>query len=59
MVPRILTSTLGGGGWSALRPDRITHDTHWTEGWVVPRAGLNSVWERQMFLVFRDRNLIP
>jgi len=35
-----LASALDGGEWSASRPD-----THWTEGWVEPRAGLDAVAE--------------
>jgi hypothetical protein len=43
-----LTSALAGGEWSASRPGRFTpgkrdHGTHWTGGWVDPRAGLDDV----------------
>jgi hypothetical protein len=44
-----LASALVGGEWLASRPCRFTSgerapDTHWTEGWVGPRAGLDNVW---------------
>jgi hypothetical protein len=40
-----LTSALVGGEWSASRPSRLTPwerttGTHWIEGWVGPRTGL-------------------
>jgi len=42
------TSVLDGSEWSALRPGRFTPKksapgTHWTGGWVGPRAGLDTV----------------
>jgi hypothetical protein len=42
------TSALDGGEWSASRPGRAltpgekTTGTHWTGGWVGPRAGLDT-----------------
>jgi hypothetical protein len=42
------TSALYGGEWSAscpgraLTPEERTLGTHWTEGWVGPRAGLDT-----------------
>jgi hypothetical protein len=42
------TSALDGGEWSASRPGRAfspgerTPGTHWTAGWVGPRAGLDT-----------------
>jgi hypothetical protein len=41
-----LTSALAGSEWSASRPCRFTPeekalDTHWIQGWVGPRAGLD------------------
>jgi hypothetical protein len=42
------TSALDGGEWSELRPGRAfapgerTPCTHWTGGWVGPRAGLDT-----------------
>jgi hypothetical protein len=42
------TSALDGGEWSASRPGRAftpgerAPGTHWTRGWVGPRAGLNT-----------------
>jgi hypothetical protein len=42
------TSALDGGEWSASRPGRAftpgegTPGTHWTGGWVGPRAGLDT-----------------
>jgi hypothetical protein len=46
-----LTATLDGGEWSASRPGRFTPrerapGTHWTGGWVGPRAGLEAVVKR-------------
>jgi hypothetical protein len=43
-----LTSAVAGGEWSGSRPGRLTHGeralgTHWTGGWVDPRAGLDDV----------------
>jgi hypothetical protein len=48
IAPRIVTATLNGDVWSASRPVRFTHKvrapgTHWTGGWVGPRAGLDPV----------------
>jgi len=39
-----MTSTLGGGKWSASRPDRFipgerAPGSHWIGGWVGPGAG--------------------
>jgi hypothetical protein len=47
IVPRILTSALHGGEWSASHSGRFTPrerapDTHWIGGWVGPRAGLDA-----------------
>jgi hypothetical protein len=41
------TSALCGGEWSVLRPGRALlpgndPGTHWTGGWVVLRAGLDT-----------------
>jgi hypothetical protein len=49
-----LISALGGGEWSTLRPGRFTpreraSGTHWTGGWVDPRAGLDDVEKRKFF----------
>jgi hypothetical protein len=38
-----LTSALFGGEMSASRLCRFTPGTHWIEGWVDPRAGLNDM----------------
>jgi len=43
-----LTSEIDGGEWSALRPCRFTPRTHWVEGWVGPRAGLDMVSKRKI-----------
>jgi hypothetical protein len=43
-----MTSELDGGEWSTSRPGRTlphterTPGTHWTGGWVGPRAGLDT-----------------
>jgi hypothetical protein len=43
-----LTSAVGGDGRLASRPGRFTPGvrtpcTHWIEGWMGPRAGLDAV----------------
>jgi hypothetical protein len=38
IAPLFLTSALDGGEWSASHPGRFTPCTHWTWGWVGPRA---------------------
>jgi hypothetical protein len=48
-----LTSALIVGEWSASRLGRFTPGerapgTHWTGGWVGPRAGLNDVRNRKL-----------
>jgi len=50
-----LISALDGGEWSVSRADRFTsgeraHDTHWIEGWVDSRAGLDAVTKRKNYL---------
>jgi hypothetical protein len=41
-----LTSSLDGGEWSALRLGRFTPSTHWMEGCVGPRTGLDTGEEK-------------
>jgi hypothetical protein len=53
MAPRILTSALDGGEWSASRPGRFTPrkrapGTHGIGGCVDPRAGLDAVVKREI-----------
>jgi hypothetical protein len=36
------TSALDGDEWSASRPGERTPVTHWTGGWMAPRAGLDT-----------------
>jgi hypothetical protein len=48
IAPPFLTSELDGGEWPASCPSRFTPGervpgTHWTGGWVSPRAGLDAV----------------
>jgi hypothetical protein len=48
MALPFLTSALDGGEWSASRPRRFTleertNGTHWTGGWVGPKAGFDAV----------------
>jgi hypothetical protein len=50
-APPFFTAALAGDEWSASRPCRLTSGeipagTHWMEGWVVPRAGLDVVEKR-------------
>jgi hypothetical protein len=59
-----LTSTLYGGEWSvshpgrALPPGKDPHHTHWTEGWVGLRAGLDTEPREKSFASARDRTLV-
>jgi hypothetical protein len=48
-----LTSSLDGGKWSASRP---APGTHWTGGWVGPRAGLNTLSRWKIHNPRRDSN---
>jgi hypothetical protein len=46
-IQGFLTSALVEGEWSASRPCRLIYGerasgTHWIEGWVGPRAGLDD-----------------
>jgi hypothetical protein len=48
ITPLFLTSVLDGGEWSAshacrFTPGEIAPGTHWVEGWVGPRAGLDAM----------------
>jgi hypothetical protein len=56
IAPIFLTSALTGGEWSAscffcFIPGEATAGTHWIEGWVGPRAGLNVIKERKKLLL--------
>jgi hypothetical protein len=56
-----LTSALDGGGWSASHPDRFiprerAPGTHWTGGWVGPRAVLDAVAKRKIPSSRRESN---
>jgi hypothetical protein len=58
-----LTSALAGGEWSASRPGRFTpreraSGTHWIEGWVDPRAGVDDL-EKRKFLTLPGLELRP
>jgi hypothetical protein len=58
-----LTSALDGGERSSSHPGHITPGeratgTHWIEGWVGPRAGLNDV-ERRKILPLPGLELRP
>jgi hypothetical protein len=49
-----LTSALAGGEWSVSCPGRFTPresapSTHWTGGWVDPRASLDDI-EKKKFM---------
>jgi hypothetical protein len=57
-------STLVGGKRSTSRPGRFIlgkgpHGTHWIEGWVGPRAGLDDLEKITFLTLTRTRNLIP
>jgi hypothetical protein len=49
IAPSFLTSALAAGEWSASPPEEIGPGTHWIEGWVGLRAGLDVV-EKRKFL---------
>jgi hypothetical protein len=56
-----LTSALDGGEWLASRPGRFTPrertpGTHWTGGWVGPRAVLDAVVKRKISSPRRESN---
>jgi hypothetical protein len=53
IAPLSLTSALDGGEWSDLRPGRLNpkktaSGTHWTGGWVGPRAVLDALVKRKI-----------
>jgi hypothetical protein len=58
------TSALDGGEWSASRPVRAlapgerTPGTHWTGGWVGPRAGLDTEDIGKILCLCRGSNLV-
>ena len=59
-----LTSVSNGGQWSASRPGRFTPwesacNTHWTEGCVGCRAGLEVFEKRRSFGPVRNRTTLP
>jgi hypothetical protein len=37
---------------------RLTPGTHWTGGWVDPRASMDTGWRRNPFASARDQTLI-
>jgi hypothetical protein len=56
-----LTSALDGGEWSASRPGCFNSterapDTHWTGGWVDPRAVMDAVVKRKIPSPCRESN---
>jgi hypothetical protein len=57
-----MTSALDGGEWSASRPGRAftpgerTPGTHWTRGWVSPRAGLDTETRGKILCPRRESN---
>jgi hypothetical protein len=59
-----LTLALIGGEWSASRSGRFTPgerapSTHWTSGWVGPRADLDNVKKRENSWPYYDSNSDP
>jgi hypothetical protein len=63
MIHIFLTSALAGGEWSVSRPGRFNPGerapgTHWTRGWVDPRAGVGDV-EKRKFLTLPGLELRP
>jgi hypothetical protein len=62
IAPRILTSAIDWGEWSASRTGRSTHrkrapGTHWIGDWLGPTAGLDSVVKRKIPSPRRESNL--
>jgi hypothetical protein len=62
MAPPFLTSAIDGGEWSTSRPSRFpprerAPGTHWTGGWVGPRAGPDAVEYGQISCLCRKLNL--
>jgi hypothetical protein len=62
IAPPFLTSALDGGEWSASGSVRLTPGegpcgNYWIEGWVGPRAGLDNVKWRTIFVL--HGNLTP
>jgi len=54
-----LTSTLDGGEWSVSPPGRFSPTergpgTHWIEGWMGSRGGLDTVEKRKISSPCRD-----
>jgi hypothetical protein len=43
-----MTSALLGGVWSASGPCSFTAGVQWIEGWVGPRAGLDTMEGRKI-----------
>jgi hypothetical protein len=61
IAPRIFTSILDGGEWSASRPGRFTPKKkapgiHCIEGWEGPKAGLDAVVKRKIPSPCQDSN---
>jgi hypothetical protein len=55
-IHTFLISALAGGEWSTSRAGRFIHGerttgTHWIGGWVVPRAGMDTVEKRKFFIL--------
>jgi len=56
---------LDGGKWSASHPGHFTPgertplDTHWTGGWVYPRASLDTVAKRKIPFHAPAKNQTP
>jgi hypothetical protein len=58
-----MTSALDGAEWSASCPGRFTPGerapgTHWIEGWVDPRGGLDD-FEKRKFLTLPGLEIRP
>jgi hypothetical protein len=58
-----MTSAQAGGEWSASYPGRFipgerAPGTHWIEGWVDPRAGLDDL-EKRKFLTLPELEVRP
>jgi hypothetical protein len=61
MLLAFLSLALDGGEWSDSHPDRFiprerAPGTHWTGGWVRPRAGLDAVVKRKIPSPRRESN---
>jgi hypothetical protein len=60
IAPPFLTLALNGGEWSASRfyftPEETAPGTHYIQGWVGPRAGLDVMEKRKISCPYQELN---